>query len=156
VKTASSAVAALTPIKAVKLSFTKLGSKMVAADFLWGRPAPGARLWGRRGGAFRSFPGALEFFVARKSQSDFLPRVAGTDFPGQELRCSGESPLFRIRGSAMSKEIDAEAALENCRALINQINARLSAEKPLVNASTAAELLFHLELAASALTPTWH
>jgi hypothetical protein len=56
----------------------------------------------------------------------------------------------------MSKEIGAEAALENCRALINQINAGLSAEKPLVNASTAAELLFHLELAASALTPTWH
>jgi hypothetical protein len=51
----------------------------------------------------------------------------------------------------MSKEIGAEAALENCRALINQINAGLSAEKPLVNASTAAELLLHLDSAASAL-----
>jgi hypothetical protein len=51
----------------------------------------------------------------------------------------------------MSKEIGAEAALENCRALINQINAGLSAEKPYVNASTAAELLLHLESTASAL-----
>jgi hypothetical protein len=51
----------------------------------------------------------------------------------------------------MSKEIDAEAVLENCRALIKQIKAGLSAEKPLVNASSAAELLVHLESAASAL-----
>jgi hypothetical protein len=53
-------------------------------------------------------------------------------------------------GYIMSKEIGAEAALENCRALIDRINAALSAE-PLVNVSTAAELLFHLESAASAL-----
>jgi hypothetical protein len=51
----------------------------------------------------------------------------------------------------MSKESDAEAVLENCRALIKQIKAGLSAEKPLVNASSAAELLLHLESAASAL-----
>jgi hypothetical protein len=51
----------------------------------------------------------------------------------------------------MSKESDAEAVLENCRALIKQIKAGLSAEKPLVNASSAAELLVHLESAASAL-----
>jgi hypothetical protein len=51
----------------------------------------------------------------------------------------------------MSKEIEAEAVLENCRALIKQIKARLSAEKPFVNASSAAELLVHLESAASAL-----
>jgi hypothetical protein len=52
----------------------------------------------------------------------------------------------------MSKEIGAEAAFENCRALIKHMNAVLSAEKPLVvNASTAAELLLHLESAASAL-----
>jgi hypothetical protein len=51
----------------------------------------------------------------------------------------------------MSKEIDAEAVLENCRALIKQIKAGLSAEKPFVNASSAAELLVHLESAASAL-----
>jgi hypothetical protein len=30
----------------------------------------------------------------------------------------------------MSKEIEAEAVLENCRALINQITVGLSAEKP--------------------------
>jgi hypothetical protein len=51
----------------------------------------------------------------------------------------------------MSKEIGAEPALENCRALINQISAGLSAEKPFINVSTAAELLLHLESAASAL-----
>ncbi len=44
--------------------------------------------------------------------------------------------------------------LESCRALIDRINAALSAEKPLVNVSTVAELLFHLELAASALKRT--
>jgi hypothetical protein len=51
----------------------------------------------------------------------------------------------------MSKEIEAEAVLENCRALIKEIKARLSAEKPFVSASSAAELLVHLESAASAL-----
>jgi hypothetical protein len=49
------------------------------------------------------------------------------------------------------KEIEAGAALANRRALINQINAGLSAEKSLVNVSSAAELLFYLEFAASAL-----
>jgi transcriptional regulator with XRE-family HTH domain len=44
-----------------------------------------------------------------------------------------------------------EAALANCRARINQINARLSEEKSLVNVSSAAELLFYLEFAASVL-----
>jgi hypothetical protein len=51
----------------------------------------------------------------------------------------------------MSKEIEAEAVLENCCALIKQIKARLSAEKPFVSASSAAELLLHLESAAAAL-----
>jgi hypothetical protein len=51
----------------------------------------------------------------------------------------------------MSKEIEAEAALENCRALIDQIIAGLSAEKPFVNVSFRAELLLYLEFAASAL-----
>jgi len=50
------------------------------------------------------------------------------------------------------KKFEAEAALANCRALINQINAGLSAEKLFVNVSSAAELLFYLEFAASALT----
>jgi hypothetical protein len=49
------------------------------------------------------------------------------------------------------KEIEAEAVLENCRALIKQIQAGLSAEKLFVNASKAEELLLHLESAASAL-----
>jgi len=47
------------------------------------------------------------------------------------------------------EKVEAGAALANCRALINQINARLSAEKPLVNVSSAKELLFYLEFAAS-------
>jgi hypothetical protein len=41
--------------------------------------------------------------------------------------------------------------IENCRALIDQISAALSAEEPAVNVSSAAELLFYLESAASAL-----
>jgi hypothetical protein len=61
----------------------------------------------------------------------------------------------------MSDTIEAEAALENCRALINRIDADLSAEEPFVNVSSAAELLLYLEFAASALeetkiTPTYH
>ena len=49
------------------------------------------------------------------------------------------------------KEAELEAALANCRALINQIDAGLSAEKLFLNVSSAAELLFYLEFAASAL-----
>ena len=49
------------------------------------------------------------------------------------------------------KKVEAEAALANCRALINQINAELSAEEPVVDVSSATELLFYLERAASAL-----
>ena len=51
----------------------------------------------------------------------------------------------------MLNEIEAEAVLENCRALISQINAGLSAEEPFVDVSSATELLFYLERAASAL-----
>ena len=54
-------------------------------------------------------------------------------------------------GVIVLKGIEAGAALENCRALINQINAGLSAEEPFVNVSSAAEFLFYLELAVSAL-----
>jgi hypothetical protein len=46
---------------------------------------------------------------------------------------------------------DVEAALANCRALIDQINAGLSAEEPFVDASSATELQFYLKRAASAL-----
>jgi hypothetical protein len=42
----------------------------------------------------------------------------------------------------MLNTIEAEATLESCRALINQIIAGLSAEEPFVNVSSAAELLF--------------
>jgi hypothetical protein len=54
-------------------------------------------------------------------------------------------------GAIVSKEIAAGAVLENCRALIDQINPGLSAEKPFATVSSAAELLFYLEFAASAL-----
>jgi hypothetical protein len=49
------------------------------------------------------------------------------------------------------KKVEAEAELAKCRALINQINAGLSAEEPFVDVSSATELLFYLERAASAL-----
>jgi hypothetical protein len=54
-------------------------------------------------------------------------------------------------GAIVLKEIEAGAVLENCRALISQINAELSAEEPFVDVSSATELLFCLERAASAL-----
>jgi hypothetical protein len=54
-------------------------------------------------------------------------------------------------GATMLKETDVEAALANCLALIHQINAALSAGEPFVDVSSAAELLFYLECAASAL-----
>ena len=54
-------------------------------------------------------------------------------------------------GATMLKETDVEAALANCLALIHQINAGLSAGEPFVDVSSAAELLFYLEFAASAL-----
>jgi len=43
----------------------------------------------------------------------------------------------------MLKETDVEAALTNCRALISQINAGLSAEEPFADVSSATELLFY-------------
>jgi hypothetical protein len=54
-------------------------------------------------------------------------------------------------GSIVPKKIETEAILERCRVLINQINAALSAEEPFINISSAADLLLHLESAASAL-----
>jgi hypothetical protein len=48
------------------------------------------------------------------------------------------------------KEAELEAALANCRGLINQIDAGLSVKKLFLNTSSAAELLFYLEFAASA------
>ena len=54
-------------------------------------------------------------------------------------------------GATMLKETDVEAALANCRALINQINAGLSAKEPFVDVSSATEFLSCLESATSAL-----
>jgi hypothetical protein len=51
----------------------------------------------------------------------------------------------------MGKQIEAEAALENCRALIDRIIAELSAKEPFVNTSSRAEVLLFLEFAASLL-----
>jgi hypothetical protein len=68
-------------------------------------------------------------------------------------------PKVKNRQIRLLQHTQSASPLKGFRILhgrLNQINAGLSAEKPLVNASTAAELLFHLELAASALTPTWH
>jgi hypothetical protein len=48
-------------------------------------------------------------------------------------------------------KIEAGAVLENCHALINQMNARLSAEEPFVDVSSATEVLSYLERAASVL-----
>jgi hypothetical protein len=63
----------------------------------------------------------------------------------------GKNHVSFPEGAMMLKEIEAEAALENCRALIKQINAGLSTEEPFVNVSSAAELLLYLEFATSAL-----
>jgi hypothetical protein len=48
-------------------------------------------------------------------------------------------------------EAEARASLKTCRALINRIEAGLSAEELIVNVSSAGELLFYLEFAASVL-----
>jgi hypothetical protein len=54
-------------------------------------------------------------------------------------------------GAIMLKETQAEATLENCRALINQITVGLSAEKPFVDFLSATEVLLYLDFACSAL-----
>jgi hypothetical protein len=54
-------------------------------------------------------------------------------------------------GAIMLKETEAEATLENCRALINQITVGLSAEKPFVDFLSATEVLLYLDFACSAL-----
>ena len=58
---------------------------------------------------------------------------------------------FRVSIAEGATMIDVETALTNCRALINQINAGLSAKEPFVDVSSATELLFYLERATSAL-----
>jgi len=71
--------------------------------------------------------------------------------PGRPQEAESKTPSKRFAGGAiMPNEIEAEAALENCRVLIKQIIADLSAEKPLADVSSAKELRFYLERAASA------
>jgi hypothetical protein len=70
----------------------------------------------------------------------------------KSLARNDKSPRGELAvGAIVHKKIEAKAVLEDCRALINQINAALSAEEPFVDASSATELLFCLERAASAL-----
>jgi hypothetical protein len=69
-------------------------------------------------------------------------------------KANGGDPLLD-GGAMMLNTIEADAAIENCRALINQIDAGLSGEGSFGNISLGAELLLslelHLERAASAL-----
>ncbi len=84
-----------------------------------------------------------------------LPKDRGRSLQKIELRYRSELPsvLVGVAGAQIvAKEIDVEAVLEHCRALIEQIDAALSAEEPLLlDVSALAELLSHLESAASAL-----
>jgi hypothetical protein len=50
-----------------------------------------------------------------------------------------------MKGAIMLKEIEAEPAIENCRALIDQIDAGLSAEGPFGDVSSGVDLLLNLE-----------
>jgi hypothetical protein len=68
-------------------------------------------------------------------------------------KANGGDPLLD-GGAMMLNTIEADAAIENCRALINQIDAGLSGEGSFGNIPSGAELLLlelHLERAASAL-----
>ena len=73
------------------------------------------------------------------------------DDPSQAVTRS--AAVQKITGAldGVVKEAELEAALANCRALINQIDAGLSVKKLFLNISSAAELLFYLEFAASTL-----
>ena len=60
-----------------------------------------------------------------------------------------------MKDAIMLNEIEAEAAIENCRALMDQIDSGLSAEGLFGGVSSGVDLLLnlelHLERAASAL-----
>jgi hypothetical protein len=70
-----------------------------------------------------------------------------------QLSCNASSVAAKntFRGAIMPDEIEVEAVLEECRALIKQIVANLSGEKPFADETSATELLSYLERAASAL-----
>jgi hypothetical protein len=55
---------------------------------------------------------------------------------------TGDHAQSRVSIAEGATMIDVETALTNCRAFINQINARLSAKEPFVDLSSATELLF--------------
>jgi len=64
----------------------------------------------------------------------------------------GSAPRTGLDGGAITlNTIEAEATLENCRALINQIIAGLSAEEPFIDFLSATGVLLYLEFACSAL-----
>jgi hypothetical protein len=67
------------------------------------------------------------------------------------MQANAENKATILGSVIMLKKTEAEVVLKKCRGLIDEIIAGLSAEKPLVNISSAAELLFYLEFAASAL-----
>jgi hypothetical protein len=77
------------------------------------------------------------------------PRRKGRAVPARPF--ADPPSLADQSGGIVMNTTDVEAALANCRALINQINAGLSAEKPFVDVSSATELLFYLKRAASSL-----
>ena len=77
------------------------------------------------------------------------PRRKGRAVPARPF--ADPPSLVDQSGGIVMNTTDVEAALANCRALINQINAGLSAEEPFVNVSSTAELQLYLEFAASAL-----
>jgi hypothetical protein len=91
------------------------------------------------------------------SRSTDLQVTGDAGFESKKWRLPRDPSNAHVRfaggwgGAIVLKEIEAEAVLENCRALIDQIDAGLAPEKPFVNVSSAAELLFYLEFAASAL-----
>ena len=70
------------------------------------------------------------------------------------VKAATRSPAVqKITGAldGVVKEAELVGALGNCRALINKIDAGLSVKKLSLNISSAAELLFYLEFAASNL-----
>src|SRR6266487_4563828 len=79
----------------------------------------------------RPTPQSLPGFLAQALEEPIFHRIAPSATLPAGVASLTRSP--RRRG------------IENCRALIDQISAALSAEEPAVNVSSAAELLFYLE-----------
>ena len=86
--------------------------------------------------------------LARATAGLVRPTYTANGTISRALGDHGQSHVSIAEGAIMT---DVETALASCRALINQINAGLSAKEPFVDASSATELIFYLERAASAL-----